>query len=102
MAELDELILTEPRRQTGRGLAASRTLRGDLAVRMEGFHWTARTTRSARVRNTDGWSARAALDGEVVARGTVADVRVDRGGESATLAVAPPSRVVRGLEPAEP
>jgi len=101
MPDLDELILTEPRDRTDSGLAASRTLRRDISIRLEGFHWTARA-RSNRVRGTDGWSAHAALGGEVIARGTITDVRVDDRDETATLAVAPPARLHCDLEAARP
>jgi len=100
MPDLDELILTEPRDRTDTGLAASRTLRRDISIRLDGFHWTARAPHSRRVRGTDGWSAHAALGGEVIARGTVTDVRVDDCDEPATLAVAPPARMHCDLEPA--
>jgi hypothetical protein len=102
MPDLDELILTEPRDRTDTGLAASRTLRRDISVRLEGFHWTACASHSRRVRGTDGWNAHAALGGEVIARGTVTDVRVDDRDETATLAVAPPARMHCDLEPARP
>jgi hypothetical protein len=102
MSDLDELILTEPRDPDDYGVATSRTLRDDIAVSMAGFHWVAYAARSDRVHDTTGWSAYAALDGEIIARGTVVGVRIDDRTEVATLDVEPPERVFPVTEPAEP
>jgi hypothetical protein len=93
MPDLDELVLTEPRGPDDDGLAASRTLRGDVSACLEGFHWVAYAARSDRVHDTSGWHAHAALDGEIIARGTVVGVRIDGRTEVATLDVEPPERV---------
>jgi len=102
MPDLDELILTEPRDTDDYGLATSRTLRDDIAVSMAGFHWVAYARRSDRVHDTTGWRAYAATDGDIIARGTVSEVRIDDRTEVATLDVGPPERVFPVREPAEP
>lgn len=89
---LDELVLVEPR-DAGGGLATSRTLREDICAVIDGFHALIYAGRSARVADTSGWTAHAALGGSIIARGTVTDVTIDDRTETAALDVEPPERV---------
>jgi len=100
MPDLDQLVLTEPR-DTDDGLATSRTLREDVYACIDGLHAVIYARRSDRVHDTSGWAAYAAVDGAIIARGTVAGVKIDDRTETATLDVEPPARVFPVSERAE-
>jgi len=102
MPALDELVLTEPRGPGDGGIATSRTLREDIHACTDGLHWVAYSGRPERVYDVTEWAAYAAVDGAIIARGTVAGVQVDDRTETATLDVEPPERVFPTTSRAEP
>jgi len=100
MPDLDQLVLTEPCDRDG-GIATSRTLREDIYACIDGLHAVVYARRSDRVHDTSGWAAYAAVDGAIIARGTVAGVKIDDRTETATLDVEPPERVFPATSRAE-
>jgi len=76
-------------------------LREDIHACIDGLHWVAYSGRPERVYDVTEWAAYAAVDGAIIARGTVAGVQVDDRTETAALDVEPPARVFPTSERAE-